>query len=69
MPLQHLVEYFNDRLGREHRSSFRPFVLEEGKVSGLFGPIRINSFFCAATADVDAYCDCRSYGADYRCPQ
>ena len=45
MPLQHLVEYFNDRLGREHRSSFRPFVLDEGKVSGLFGPIRINSFF------------------------
>jgi hypothetical protein len=45
MPLQHLVEYFNDRLGREHRSSFRPFVLEEGKVSGLFGPIRIDSFF------------------------
>ena len=45
MPLQHLVEYFNDRLGREHRSSFRPFVLEEGKVSGLFGPIRIDSVF------------------------
>src|SRR5664280_547156 len=45
MPLQDLVEYFNDRLGREHRSSFRPFILEEGKVSGLFGPIRINSSF------------------------
>ena len=45
MPLQHLVEYFNDRLGREHRSSFRPFVLEESKVSGLFGPIRIDSSF------------------------
>jgi len=45
MPLQDLVEYFNDRLGREHRSSFRPFILEEGKVSGLFGPIRIDSFF------------------------
>jgi len=45
MPLEHLVEYFNDRLGREHRSSFRPFVLENGKVSGLFGPIRINSSF------------------------
>ena len=45
MPLQHLVEYFNDRLGREHRSSFRPFVLEAGKVSGLFGPIRIDSVF------------------------
>ena len=45
MPLLHLVEYFNDRLGREHRSSFRPFILEEGKVNGLFGPIRIDSFF------------------------
>src|SRR5664280_381872 len=45
MPLQDLVEYFNDRLGREHRSSFRPFVLQEGKVSGLFGPIRIDSSF------------------------
>jgi hypothetical protein len=45
MPLQHLVEYFNDRLGREHRSSFRPFILEEGKVNGLFGPIRIDSSF------------------------
>ncbi len=45
MPLQHLVEYFNDRLGREHNSSFRPFILQEGKVSGLFGPIRIDSSF------------------------
>ena len=45
MPLQHLVEYFNDRFGREHRSSFRPFALEGGKVSGLFGPIRIDSIF------------------------
>ena len=43
--VQHLVGHFNHRLGREHRSSFRPFVLEEGKVSGLFGPIRIDSFF------------------------
>jgi len=43
--VQHLVGHFNNRLGREHRSSFRPFVLEEGKVSGLFGPIRIDSFF------------------------
>jgi hypothetical protein len=39
------VNYFNDRLEREHRSSFRTFILEEGKVSGLFGPIRIDSFF------------------------
>ncbi|MGZ8955963.1 MAG: hypothetical protein ACXW0Q_14955 [Methylovulum sp.] len=43
--VQHLVGHFNNRLGREHRSGFRPFVLEEGKVSGLFGPIRIDSFF------------------------
>jgi hypothetical protein len=45
MLLQDLVGYFNDRLGREHRSSFRTFILEEGKVSGHFGPIRIDSSF------------------------
>ncbi|MDO9168393.1 MAG: EAL domain-containing protein [Methylobacter sp.] len=45
MPLQNLVEYFNDRFGQEHRSSFRPFILEQGKISGLFGPVRIDSSF------------------------
>jgi hypothetical protein len=45
MPLHDLVEYFNDRFGREHRSSFRPFILKDKKVSGLFGPIRIDSIF------------------------
>lgn len=45
MPLQNLVEYFNDRFEQEHRSSFRPFILEKGNVSGLFGPIRIDSIF------------------------
>ncbi len=45
MPLQHLVEYFNDRFGQEHRSSFRPFILEEGRISALFGPIKIGSVF------------------------
>ncbi|MFA6053683.1 MAG: EAL domain-containing protein [Methylobacter sp.] len=45
MPLQNLVEYFNDRFGQEHHSSFRPFILEDGKISGLFGPIRIDSGF------------------------
>lgn len=45
MPLQSLVDYFNDRLGREHGSSFRPFSLEDGKVSGMFGHLRIDSFF------------------------
>ncbi len=45
MPIQELVEYFNDRLQREHRSHFRPFVLKEGKAIGLFGPLRIESVF------------------------
>lgn len=45
MPLHDLVEYFNDRFGREHRSSYRPFILNDKKVSGLFGPIRIDSHF------------------------
>lgn len=42
MSLQSLVDYFNDRFEQEHRSHFRrPFILENGLVSGLFGPIRI----------------------------
>lgn len=45
MPLQNLVDYFNNRFGQEHRSSFRPFMLEEGKISALFGPIKIGSVF------------------------
>jgi EAL domain-containing protein (putative c-di-GMP-specific phosphodiesterase class I) len=45
MPLQNLVEYFNDRFGQEHRSSFRPFLLEEGNISTLFGQIKISSVF------------------------
>ncbi len=45
MPLQHLVEYFNDRFSREHHSVFRPFILKDSKVSGLFGPVLINSLF------------------------
>jgi len=45
MPLQQLVNHFNDRFEREHHSSFRPFILENGLVSGLFGPIRIGSIF------------------------
>ena len=31
MPIQELVEYFNDRLEREHRSRFRPFFLKKEK--------------------------------------
>jgi len=43
MPLQQLVEYFNDRLEWEHHANFRPFILHDGIVQGLFGPIRIGS--------------------------
>lgn len=43
MPLQQLVEYFNDRLEQEHSHGFRPFQLQDGAVSGLFGPIRLGS--------------------------
>jgi len=45
MPLQNLVEYFNDRFGQEHRLSFRPFILEEETISALFGQIKIGSVF------------------------
>jgi hypothetical protein len=45
MPIQGLVDYFNDRFEFEHRTSFHPFILENGVVSGLFGPIKIDSYF------------------------
>lgn len=45
MPLQQLVHYFNDQFELEHHSNFRPFILERGVVSGVFGPIRISSVF------------------------
>lgn len=45
MPLQQLVEYYNDRFELEHRTRFRPLILNEGMVSGLFGPIQIGSQF------------------------
>jgi len=43
MPLQQLVEYFNDRLEQEHNAGFRPFILNKHKVEGLFGPIRVGT--------------------------
>jgi EAL domain-containing protein (putative c-di-GMP-specific phosphodiesterase class I) len=43
MPLQQLVEYFNDRLEQEHNSQQRPFVLEDNRVYGIFGPIQVGS--------------------------
>ena len=45
MPLQQLVNHFNDRFEHEHHSNLRPFILENGLVSGIFGPIRIGSTF------------------------
>jgi EAL domain-containing protein (putative c-di-GMP-specific phosphodiesterase class I) len=45
MPLQQLTDHFNDRFQTEHHSSLRPFVLDNNRVSGLFGPIRISSTF------------------------
>lgn len=45
MPLAHLVDTFNDVFVHEHHFSFRPFILHGGQVSGLFGPLRIDSVF------------------------
>jgi len=45
MPLQNLADYFNDRFGQEHHSSFRPFLLENQVISTLFGQIKISSLF------------------------
>ncbi|MDO9107056.1 MAG: hypothetical protein Q7U57_19115 [Methylovulum sp.] len=53
MPLQQLVNHFNDRFEKEHHSNFRPFILENGLVSGLFGPIRIGSVFSPIRAAAD----------------
>jgi hypothetical protein len=41
MPLQQLVEHFNDRLG--FHGSSGPFVFNNGAVHGLYGPIQIGS--------------------------
>ncbi|SEG02914.1 hypothetical protein [Nitrosomonas ureae] len=45
MYLQPLVDYFNDRFEAEHHSNIRPFIIENGLVSGIFGPIQISSVF------------------------
>ncbi len=43
MPLQQLVEYFNDRLEQEHKNTSRAFTLQDGAAQALFGPLRIGS--------------------------
>lgn len=54
IPLQQLVDHFNDRFEREHQSGFRPFIVEKGLVSGLFGPIRIGSDFLPIRHSADS---------------
>lgn len=43
MPLQQLVEYFNDRLEWEHNSNLRPFLLQDDRVYGVLGSEVIGS--------------------------
>ncbi len=45
MPIQDLVEYFNDRLEWEHHANFRPFFFKDDRVYGLFGPVRVATNF------------------------
>ncbi len=45
MALNDLVKYFNDRFEREHHAKYRPLVLENGRVYGIFGQVRIQSVF------------------------
>ena len=45
MALFDLVEYFNDRFEREHRAKYRPLVIENNRVYGVFGQLRIHSIF------------------------
>ncbi|CAA9890356.1 EAL domain-containing protein (fragment) [Candidatus Methylobacter favarea] len=45
--LRQLVNYFNHRFGHEHHTHLWPFLLEKGRVSGIFGPIRIASAYSA----------------------
>jgi EAL domain-containing protein (putative c-di-GMP-specific phosphodiesterase class I) len=45
MALIDLIEYFNDRFEREHKANYRPLILENNLVSGLFGQLKISSIF------------------------
>ncbi len=53
MPLQHLVEYFNDRLGREHPASIS-VLYSWKKAKWSFRPNSNQQLFCAAKIDVKA---------------
>jgi EAL domain-containing protein (putative c-di-GMP-specific phosphodiesterase class I) len=45
MALIDLVEYFNNRFEHEHKANYRPLILENNLVSGLFGELKISSTF------------------------
>ncbi len=45
MSLHHLIEVFNDAFEHEQNFSYRPFIIKDKSVNGLFGPIRIGSLF------------------------
>ncbi len=47
MALLDLVEYFNDRFEQEHKANYRPLIIENNRVSGIFGQLRISSRFSA----------------------
>ena len=53
MPLQQLVNHFNDQFQQEHHSDIRPFLLENGLVSGFFGPIRVSSSYLPVRQSID----------------
>jgi EAL domain-containing protein (putative c-di-GMP-specific phosphodiesterase class I) len=45
MALFDLVEYFNNRFEQEHHANYRPLVIENNQVIGLFGQLSIGSIF------------------------
>jgi hypothetical protein len=45
MPLANLVEYFNNRFELEHQANYRPLFLEQNRVCGLFGQVKVSSEF------------------------
>ncbi len=45
MALNDLVEHFNDRFEREHHANYRPLIIENNLVSGIFGSLCISSSF------------------------
>ena len=53
MPLNDLAKYFNDRFEREHHAKYRPLVVENNQVYGVFGQLHIHSVFSPLRETVD----------------